>query len=107
MSHGGLSRYDTLLRVEGMELRLEDASALLGLGRRQIFRLLGRLRADGPEAQVSWKCDRPSNHRFNAESNDRVLELVREHYHDFRPTLATENLLERHAIAISNETLRK
>jgi hypothetical protein len=31
MSHGELSRYDTLLRVERGELRVEDASALLGL----------------------------------------------------------------------------
>jgi len=35
MSHGELSRYDTLQRVERRELRIEDAAALLGLSRRQ------------------------------------------------------------------------
>jgi hypothetical protein len=40
MSHGELSRYDTLLRVERRELRVADAAVLLGLTRRQINRLL-------------------------------------------------------------------
>lgn len=38
MSHGELNRYDTLLRVERGELRVEDAATLLKLCRRQIFR---------------------------------------------------------------------
>lgn len=53
MSHGELSRGDTLLRVERGELRVEDASTLLGLCRRQIFRLLSRLHATGPEGLIS------------------------------------------------------
>lgn len=36
MSHGELSRFDTLMRVERGELRVEDAAALLGLKRRQV-----------------------------------------------------------------------
>ena len=47
MSHGELSRFDTLMRVERGELRVDDAAALLGLKRRQIFRLLDRLRTEG------------------------------------------------------------
>ena len=37
MSQGELSRYDTLLRVERGELRVEDAATVLKLSRRQIF----------------------------------------------------------------------
>lgn len=36
MSHSELSRYDTLLRVTRCELRVEDASMLLGVCRRQV-----------------------------------------------------------------------
>jgi len=43
MSNGELSRFDTLMRVERGELRVVDAATLLGLQRRQIFRLLERL----------------------------------------------------------------
>lgn len=47
MSHGELSRFDTLMRVERGGLRVEDAASLLGLKRRQAFRLLERMRSDG------------------------------------------------------------
>lgn len=107
MSHGELSRYDTLLRFERGDLRIEDAAMLLGVCRRQIYRLLDRLRADGPDGLVSWKRGRPSNRAFKTELRDRVLDLVRQHYHDFGPTLAAEYLTERHHITISHETLRK
>ncbi len=55
MSQGELSRFDTLMRVERGELRIEDAATLLGLKRRQIFRLLGRLREDGAAGLMSRK----------------------------------------------------
>jgi predicted DNA-binding protein (UPF0251 family) len=73
MSHGELSRYDTLQRVERRELRIDDAAALLGLSRRQIFRLLERMRAGGPEALVSWKRGRPSNRRHDGAFRTRVM----------------------------------
>ncbi|MFM6828848.1 MAG: helix-turn-helix domain-containing protein, partial [Novosphingobium sp.] len=65
MSRGELSRYDTLLRVTRRELRVEDAATLLGLTRRQVGRLLRRLRAEGPEGLVSRRRGRPSNRRHN------------------------------------------
>src|SRR3546814_11546358 len=80
---------------------------LLGICRRRVYRLLDRLRADGPEALVSWKRGRPSNRAFQAELRDQVLGLVREHYTDFGPTLAVEYLAERHQITIPHATLRK
>src|SRR3546814_20153514 len=49
MSHGELSRYDTLLRFERGELRIQDAAMLLGICRRKVYRLLDRLRADRSE----------------------------------------------------------
>ena len=107
MSHGELSRYDTLLRFERGELRVEDAAMLLGVCRRQVYRLYGRLREDGPETLVSWKRGRPSNRAFKTELRTRVLDQVREHYHDFGPTLAAEYLAVRHQVTISHETLRK
>ena len=107
MSHSELSRYDTLLRVKRREIRVEDAATLLGVSRRQIGRLLIRLRADGPEGLVSRKRGKPSNRRHSDAFRDHVIALVREHYADFGPTLAMEYLAERHDIVISHETLRK
>lgn len=107
MSHSELSRFDTLLRVERGELRVQDAASLLGVTRRQVFRLLLRLRDEGAAGLVSRKRGMPSNRRHSDAFRDHVLSLVREHYGDFGPTLAAEYLLERHEIRISHETLRK
>lgn len=57
MSQGELSRYDTLQRVERGDLRIDDAAMVLGLGRRQVFRLLDRMRTVGAEGLVSRKRD--------------------------------------------------
>jgi hypothetical protein len=107
MSHGELSRFDTLMRVERGALRVEDAALLLGLKRRQIFRLLERLRAEGASGLVSRKRGRPSNRRHSDSFRERILSIVREHYVDFGPTLAREYLAERHDIAVGCETLRQ
>lgn len=107
MSDGELSRYDTLLRVERGELRPTDAARLLGVQRRQIYRLLDRLRTAGATGLVSRKRGRPSNRRYADDFRERVVAIVREHYHDFGPTLAREYLAERHDIHLACETLRQ
>ena len=58
MSHGELSRFDPMMRVERGELRVADAAALFGLKRRQVYRLLDRLREDRAERMISRKCGR-------------------------------------------------
>ena len=107
MSHGELSRFDTLKRVQRGELRVEDAGILLGLKRRQVFRLLKRMRSDGASGLVSRKRGRPGNRRYDDSFRDQVIALVREHYSDFGPTLAKEYLAERHGITLACETLRQ
>ena len=107
MSHGELSRFDTLMRVDRGELRVEDAAGLLGLKRRQVFRLLGRMRRDGAAGLISRKRGQPSNRRHSDALREQIVAIVREHYHDFGPTLAREYLIERHGITVACETLRQ
>src|SRR3712207_7909398 len=89
-----LSRIDTLKRVVEGRLTCTAAAALLGLSRRQVHRLLTAYRAQGASALVSRRRGKPSNRRYPAAFRDRVLNLVREHYHDFGPTFAAEKLAE-------------
>ena len=107
MSHGELSRFDTLMRVERGELRVEDAANLLGLKRRHVFRLLERLRSEGAAGLVSRRRGRPSNRRHSDGLREQIVAIVREHYHDFEPTLAREYLIEHHGITVACETLRQ
>ncbi len=76
MSHGELSRFDTLMRIERGELRVEDAAALLGLKRRQVFRLLERLRSEGASGVVSRKRGRPSNWRHSNALRERIIAIA-------------------------------
>ncbi|WP_375429372.1 helix-turn-helix domain-containing protein [uncultured Sphingomonas sp.] len=107
ISHNELSRFDTLQRVEQRELSAEDAAVLLGVSRRQVFRMLAAMRERGAEGLVSSKRGRPSNRRLSPARTDTAIALVREHYHDFGPTFAAEKLEEQHGIRISHDTLRK
>jgi len=62
---------------------------------------------DGAVGLVSKKRGKPSNRRYSREFRNRIINIVRENYTDFGPTLAREKLAERHDIAIDKETLRR
>jgi hypothetical protein len=47
MSKQEFGRLDVLLRVQSGRLRVSDACVLIGLQRRQVFRLLSGLKQDG------------------------------------------------------------
>jgi Helix-turn-helix domain len=71
-----------------------DAARALGLSYRQVKRLMARFRRQGVAGLVSGKRGKQSNRRLPAIYTDLVLNLVREHYSDFGPTLAREKLLD-------------
>src|SRR5258705_4564815 len=50
---------------------------------------------------------RPASNGLGPGVQEYVLELVRQNFRDFGPTLAAEALLERHGVEVSRETLRK
>src|SRR3954454_2235415 len=106
MSKKEFDRLEILLGVRSGGLRVADACELLGLKRRQVFRLLAGLKHGGAASLVSKRRGRPSNNRLPEAHRDLALSLVRERYADFGPTLATEKLAEVHGCMISHETLR-
>jgi hypothetical protein len=106
MSKQEFSRLEVLLRVQSGGLRVTDACALIGLQRRQVFRLLSGLKQDGATSLLSKHRGKPSNHRLPAEVRTLALSLVRERYADFGPTLAAEKLAAHHGCTVSHETLR-
>ena len=87
MSKQEFSRLDVLLRVQSGRLRVTDACVLIGLQRRQVFRLLRGLKKDGAASLLSKRRGRPSNHRLPDEVRTLALSIVRERYSDFGPEL--------------------
>jgi hypothetical protein len=106
MSKKEFDRLEVLLGVRSGRLRIANACELLGLKRRQVFRLLAGLKHGGAASLVSKRRGRPSNNRLPEAYRDLALSLVRERYADFGPTLAAEKLAEVHGCMISRETLR-
>src|SRR5499433_1357167 len=80
MSKQEFSRLDVLLRVQSGRLRVSDACVLIGLQRRQVFRLLRGLKQDGATSLLSKRRGKPSNHRLPAEVRTLALSIVRERY---------------------------
>ncbi len=107
MSKKEFDRLEVLTGVQAGRIRVADACKLLGLQRRQIFRLLAGLKRDGAVSLISRGRGKPSNNRLPEPFRDLALSLVRERYADFGPTLAAEKLAELHGCAISRETLRQ
>lgn len=83
-----------------------QAALMVGLGERQVRRLVGAVRAEGERGITHGLRGIPSNRKFKSEVKERVLKLYRSTYPDFGPTLACEKLLELDGIRLSAETLR-
>jgi transposase len=107
MSDVELSRLEVLRDLDQRRLRITAAAQLLGLERRQVFRLLKVYRAEGAAGLISKRRGRPGNRRKPEALRTEVLAILRERYWDFGPTLATEKLGELHGIVVGRETVRK
>ena len=107
MSERELNRVEVLAQVDDGRLTVANAANMLGLTRRQVFRLLKRYRQDGASAIRHKARGKPPNNRIHRAKRDYALNLVKEHYPDFGPTLAAEKLAEHHGFTVSRETLRK
>ena len=88
-------------------LRQTLAAERLGMTARQVRRLVRRYQAEGPIGLVNRLRGQPSNRRMPAERAQSALELIRAHYADFGPTLATEKLHERHGLTLAKESVRQ
>jgi transposase len=106
MSDGELSRLEVLRDLDQKRLTTEAAAQLLGLERRQVFRLLKAYRAEGATGLISKRRGRRSNRRKPEALRQEALALIRERYWDFGPTLVAEKLHEVHGITLGRETLR-
>lgn len=96
-----------LARALNGDLRIVTAADLLGLGQRQVQRLIRKVEAEGAMAVRPRLRGRPSNNRISNLKRDCILSLICSDHPDFGPTLAAEKLAERHDIRVSSETLRQ
>jgi transposase len=106
MSTKELDRYTVIERVLARRLRQVDAAQQLGLSVRQIKRLCAAVRRHGVGALVSVRRGKPSNRSTPPERKQAIVDLLRQHYSDFGPRLASEYLEQEHEHILSVETVR-
>ena len=107
MSVDEAQRYQIIKRVLDGEIKQSTAAAQLQLSVRQIKRLCRSVCKLGAGALISKKRGQPSRRRVAQDEQKRVIDLVREHYSDFGPQLASEYLRRDHSLTTSVETLRQ
>lgn len=107
MSQKELHRLEVIQKIHDQRLSVVQAASVLSISRSQMHRLLKAYENDGMPGLVSKKRQQPSNRRHSENIRNAVLDLVRERYVDFGPTLAREKLIEQHQLAIGKETLRQ
>lgn len=84
-----------------------EAAAQLGMSERWIRERIRRLRANGDRSLMHGLKGKASNRALKSEARAQLLNLYREHYADFGPTLAAEYLADQHGLRLSRETVRK
>jgi hypothetical protein len=101
-----LKRLHVVRKVQEKVIKQVEAGEILCLSSRQIRRIVKRVRAEGDRGIIHRSRGRLSNRAFPDQVKDRAIELYREKYPGFGPTLAVEKLLERDGMELSDETLR-
>src|SRR6266446_1965203 len=84
MSREELTRLRVLIDIADGRLSVADATGLIGVGRRQMYRLLDAFRARGPDGLISRKRGRPSNRALGAVFRETVLGRPR--FREIRPS---------------------
>lgn len=106
MSAREVDRLSVIRKVVSKRLLQREAAERLGMSIRQIKRLARRYRDDGAAGLVSRRRGQRSNNALDPGVRREVLDVVRDRYGDFGPTLACEKLTEVHGYRLSVETLR-
>ena len=86
---------------------LKAASLELGVSYSQAKRIYKRYLTGGDDALVHGSTGKPSHNKTDETAVLKAVELYREKYYDFGPTLAKETIAERDGIEISVSTLRR
>ena len=88
------------------KIKTKQVGKILHLSTRQVRRLKNKVKKDGMVAVVHGLKSRISNNHIDFSIKNKVIETIKQKYTDFKPTFATEKLVENKNILISHETVR-
>jgi transposase len=101
-----LRRLYIIRKVLGGEMTQVEASEILGISERQVRRVVRRVWEEGDKGVIHRSRGQESNRKLPESFKREVIEIYRERYEGFGPTLSWEKLKEREGIKIGKQTLR-
>jgi len=108
MSQEERDKLEWLKRARDKTISQREAAERIGVSERWIRKLLKRMKKQGDAVAVHGLRGRPSNRKIAQETRQRTIELLKQpDWHDFGPTFASEQLIKRHGIGVSDETVRQ
>jgi transposase len=107
MSQREQNRMIIFTRVKSGEWTLAQAAESMRVSYRQAKRIHARWKKRGASGLTHASRGREGNRAKTSAFRKQALDLVREHYADYGPTLAAERLAEVHGLVVDHETLRR
>lgn len=102
-----LNRHAIIKKLIANELNGTYAADLLKLSVRQIKRLKAKVKEYGAKALIHASRGKPSNRRIPDKEKRKIIDIIKKHYPDFKPTFAAEKLFENHNIKRDPKTIRQ
>ena len=107
MSKKELKRLKYLHLVQSKRITLKEASSLMNVSYRQAKRIIKKVRGGGGSAIIHKSRGKPSNRSFGDEVIENIIDIYKNNYSGFGPTLVGEKLLELYQIRISTKDIKK
>jgi len=108
MNQAERDRLVTLRKAKKKLITQREAAEELAVTVRHVKRLLRALKKRGDQAVIHGLHGVPSKRQIEEKIQRKAMQILsREEYHGFGPTLASEELEQRHQIVASRETVRK
>ncbi len=101
-----IDRLMLISQIEQEKISVLEASSLMELSQRQIYRILKRVKAEGAKGIIHKLRGRISNRGYPGELKEEIIKIYKKRYSDYGPTLFSEMLEEYHNISMNRETLR-
>lgn len=106
MSTEERKRLSVMIRRKEQGITLREVAEILRISYRQARRIWKRYLNGGDAGLVHRNRGRKSNRHFSSKVREQIIELYRQRYADFGPTLASEKLMNEDDLHVDHETLR-
>ena len=107
MSQKEAERIKIITRIESKSLTIKEASEIIRISQRQLYRILGRVKKEGTKGIIHRLRGKSSNRGYPKELREKVIRIYYKQYKDYGPTLFSEELVKNHSISVNHETLRR